>query len=438
MSMSNVRWTASEVSVQLRKVLNSPSFRRAEKQAALFEHITLRTLNEEWSALSQKAIAYDLLRDASLTTIVGLRANRLRAALSRYYATEGIEDDLVFQLPVGSYVVRIEKRDHRIRGKEVVQPLAGDPGVSSEDFRQYVEQIAAIEGTAREDLNRRTQRWVSSSARFRGLRLALNREFESFFSLVRNEGGLRFQEMRSLARGLGIHPLMLDPLRSESVNEPYLVGILPAPNGQTATNRPIDIPPSHFFFQPVQSQPGEGSYGHGANYYFPSKALSGTDASFVWLRLDPGGSSDYHRHPGDEFLLVLRGRVIVDLSEPGLRFELSTASFTHFYAEQAHSVRNDSDEFAELLIIRFNERLGRETRLQMGVKLRDQIECGEGIRELSANLSAWILQTAGRPPRGSSLELNKRGNSDPVRNRLGLVRLLGRVLGTDRPSYLPR
>src|SRR5207253_2671670 len=141
-----------------------------------------------------------------------------------------------------------------------------------------------------------------------------------------------------------------------------------------------------------------------------------TNLAFVHLVLDPQGSSDAHRHGGDELLFVLHGGPVeVRLQDGGEKFRLERGDYLHFYAEQSHSAHNISTtDKAEVLVIRFYhhrekaKRTDPPSREELQEVLREWITSGpakqdtkrqEPKLELSAFAGAWMLELSGQVPR---------------------------------------
>src|ERR1044071_2299211 len=93
----------------LERVLSSGCFARSEGLSRLLRFLVARQLEGRDSELKESLIGvevygrspdYDPRRDSTVRSEIG----RLRARLSKYYATEGRQDLLVIDLPKGSYV----------------------------------------------------------------------------------------------------------------------------------------------------------------------------------------------------------------------------------------------------------------------------------------------------------------------------------------------
>jgi quercetin dioxygenase-like cupin family protein len=98
-------------------------------------------------------------------------------------------------------------------------------------------------------------------------------------------------------------------------------------------------------------------------YRAPAVKLANTEeTAFVHLRVDPGGHSDSHAHPGDEFLFVLEGEIEIRLEASGLRTVLGKDDYLHFYSEQKHSAWNHGAKPAEVFIVRYYQLESSGTR----------------------------------------------------------------------------
>lgn len=114
-----------------------------------------------------------------------------------------------------------------------------------------------------------------------------------------------------------------------------------------------------------------------------------------------------HQHPGDELIIVLKGSVVVELDDTGIRTRLQEHDYTHFLAEIPHSIWNVSlEEEAEVLVIRFFQlnRIGSRRRRYEGlVELLKLIRTdmppmtrGSGVVEQLQGLVLEILEYVGR------------------------------------------
>jgi TolB-like protein len=93
---------------QLRKVLASAAFEKAERMRRFLGFIVDRTLSSPEEPLKEMVIGIELYAphqefDPRLSAVVRVDAARLRSKLRDYYATEGATDRLIIDLPKGSY-----------------------------------------------------------------------------------------------------------------------------------------------------------------------------------------------------------------------------------------------------------------------------------------------------------------------------------------------
>jgi adenylate cyclase len=90
----------------LDKVLNSQTFANKEVQKNLLSF--LYTSASQGKSLREIDIALDFFKRSNTfqpgeDTIVRVNVYKLRALLEKYYQNEGVKDELVFDLPKGSY-----------------------------------------------------------------------------------------------------------------------------------------------------------------------------------------------------------------------------------------------------------------------------------------------------------------------------------------------
>lgn len=106
---------ASETRAALARVLASGGFTAAPNLAAFLRYVVEETLAGRGDRLKAYTIAVAALDraenfDPNDNPLVRVQARRLRAALTRYYETEGLDDPLLIDLPVGSYLPRFAPR----------------------------------------------------------------------------------------------------------------------------------------------------------------------------------------------------------------------------------------------------------------------------------------------------------------------------------------
>jgi serine/threonine-protein kinase len=102
----------------LARVLSSSAFGGAERSIAILRFLVERTIDGDGDRLKEYTVGVEALgRGASFDPrtdpIVRAEASRLRARLERYYADQGRDDELVIELPKGTYVPRFATRGPR-------------------------------------------------------------------------------------------------------------------------------------------------------------------------------------------------------------------------------------------------------------------------------------------------------------------------------------
>ncbi len=106
--------SVDEVRAELRKVLESEAFSRAERSQKFLEYVCELTLNGESSRINQYLIGFEVFgRGQDYSTqedsLVRRQAHVLRQRLDTYYATEGRSDPVRIMLPLGHYVPQFER-----------------------------------------------------------------------------------------------------------------------------------------------------------------------------------------------------------------------------------------------------------------------------------------------------------------------------------------
>jgi hypothetical protein len=296
-----------------------------------------------------------------------VKKNLIKEHLKNYYDHEGKLDELRLTIPDGQGCVMwykpAESRTQSGHNWPIIETVDDGAPVTMEKFKAFLERQSDAQGTSAPERDRDLQIWATTN----GYPEPATKSLDAFFKYLEQDAGtLTFTRMRDLAEGLGIHAIMLDPLLSREVREDCIVLNLPSASGSA------NIKDGHFGTPPPYAPPSRTPdvHGSGATYAIPDRKIEGTDAAFVFLRLEPksekfpnGGHSAQHHHPGDELLLVLKGSVSVTFIDTGVTFELKEHSYVHFYAEQNHAVVNESSKHsAELFIIRFYQLHSKPTQ----------------------------------------------------------------------------
>jgi hypothetical protein len=103
-------WSAVE------RILNSRAMRGCNRLVQLLTFVVSSTLRGEATQLKETTIGVSVFGrspdyDPKLDTIVRSQAWRLRAKLKKYYASEGADERIIIEIPVGHYVPTFHLRE---------------------------------------------------------------------------------------------------------------------------------------------------------------------------------------------------------------------------------------------------------------------------------------------------------------------------------------
>ena len=103
------------IEAQVTKVLNSEAFGDAARLQQFLSYVVQSYCDGKGREISQysigvEAFGFDDQFDPQQSSVVRMEAGRLRRRLSLYYATEGADDQLIIDIPKGSYVPIISIR----------------------------------------------------------------------------------------------------------------------------------------------------------------------------------------------------------------------------------------------------------------------------------------------------------------------------------------
>lgn len=106
---------AESVEQQLARVLDSQTFKSAERSKALLRFIVQEALADRATRLKDYTLGVEVLGrgeqfDPRTDPIARVEASRLRSRLDLYYATEGGSDPIRIHVPKGGYVPEFETR----------------------------------------------------------------------------------------------------------------------------------------------------------------------------------------------------------------------------------------------------------------------------------------------------------------------------------------
>jgi adenylate cyclase len=125
----------AEVLSCLGKIVASPVFAQAERQKRFLAYLVDRTLSGNAQLLKGYTIGIEVFDrgagfDPTVDAIVRVHAGHLRARLREYYASDGRSDEIRIELPKGSYVVRIAKREDESTGCRAISPEGSRVGAA--------------------------------------------------------------------------------------------------------------------------------------------------------------------------------------------------------------------------------------------------------------------------------------------------------------------
>lgn len=122
---------------QIDKLVNSQVLHGSESLCKLLRYLAEHALDHPGSSLKEYQIATEVFGrphdfDPQHDSTIRVQAGRLRLKLAEYYSTEGAEDDLVVEIPKGTYVVSFHNR--------ALLPakarLAGSPSLSQKSLTE--------------------------------------------------------------------------------------------------------------------------------------------------------------------------------------------------------------------------------------------------------------------------------------------------------------
>src|SRR5882762_3982093 len=100
---------------QLEKLLASHALHGSESLCKLLQYLATHSLEHPGVSPKEYQIATEVFGrqkdfDPHLDSMVRVQAGRLRAKLAEYYASEGADDQLVLEMPKGSYGLTFHQR----------------------------------------------------------------------------------------------------------------------------------------------------------------------------------------------------------------------------------------------------------------------------------------------------------------------------------------
>src|SRR6185437_655722 len=100
---------------QIDKLVNSQVLHGSESLCKLLRYLAEHALDHPGSSLKEYQIATEVFGrphdfDPQHDSTIRVQAGRLRLKLAEYYSTEGAEDNLLVEIPKGTYVVSFHNR----------------------------------------------------------------------------------------------------------------------------------------------------------------------------------------------------------------------------------------------------------------------------------------------------------------------------------------
>ncbi len=149
----------SPVTAQLDRIVHSSTFSRAHRSQLFLRYIVHHAQSHPGEQLKEYSIAIDVFDrdisyDPAVNNTVRVEAGRLRSRLLEYYSHEGHDDPLFFEVPKGSYRVRIHQREpipsaaisgpELLRSAPVVSPLSPPAKPLGSSARQPLTRLWAV------------------------------------------------------------------------------------------------------------------------------------------------------------------------------------------------------------------------------------------------------------------------------------------------------
>jgi hypothetical protein len=123
---------------QVERIVHSPVLHSSESLCKLLRYLVQKSLEQPGIALKEYQIATEVFGrsdsfDPRLDSTVRVQTGRLRSKLSEYYAAEGAGDEVIIEIPKGSYLVALSHREPPERREE--PPPKPERSASAEPVR---------------------------------------------------------------------------------------------------------------------------------------------------------------------------------------------------------------------------------------------------------------------------------------------------------------
>jgi hypothetical protein len=101
--------SANDIRAEVQRICHSRAMSECHRLTQFLNFVVASTLRAEASHLKETIIGVSVFArspdyDPKVDTIVRSQAWRLRAKLRKYYASEGANDPIVIEIPIGGYV----------------------------------------------------------------------------------------------------------------------------------------------------------------------------------------------------------------------------------------------------------------------------------------------------------------------------------------------
>lgn len=108
---------------QIEKLVHSHTLRKAESLCKLLRYLADHALSQPGVPLKEYQIATEVFGrpenfDPQADSAIRVQAGRLRLKLLDYYSHEGVADNIVVEVPNGSYTLSFHERDQRVQGHQ--------------------------------------------------------------------------------------------------------------------------------------------------------------------------------------------------------------------------------------------------------------------------------------------------------------------------------
>jgi len=109
---------------QVRKICESPEFRKSRRLIQFLEYSSEKTLSGDSGSLKEFCIAVEVFGrssdyDPKLDAVVRVEARRLRQKLALYYQSDGAQDQIIVEMPTGGYRLEVRQSGHVESSKEI-------------------------------------------------------------------------------------------------------------------------------------------------------------------------------------------------------------------------------------------------------------------------------------------------------------------------------